>query len=535
MAVHYRRQRPDELAADSEIVVANGHPRLQAGSVSRTSRVKASIFIAVETYGDRAKFRDVKYAEADARGFATALEQHGFEPSNRELLTGGQATKTAIESAIRMTLKKLKADDTLYFYYAGHSFSKRSGDSFLTCFDTRPADAEHTSLRLAWLFEQLQKSHCRRVVMFLDACTGGLLADEEMRQEYGELNEVELETSMQSIALAACFVACRTGQASHQSSALKQGVWAHHLIQTYDGLDRTILAGSLLTAAALQSHLALAVPATLRTIDPKAVQTPWLCGSSAGDLQLVDFADIFATRKAAEHPQAGQIKDSILRAETTDSIKSLAGFKKSKFNAVPDRHDSRSQAFVHELAADDLAADIEQVRTALKGAFRFKRLELTVANDGAGAATITTPFFNYNVHIAQAPDDPGRIVWRRSVDEITAPDQVLSAAFEAVFAKVFDSIELALHGPVPLDQLVDAVESLDRADIDVTYDDDLTSCRLILPGHNVRIEVTPTTFSIRHPRPAPPQSLLKSLFDVQAALTQQHHVMTIPFERNNAP
>ena len=236
------------------------------------------------------------------------------------------------------------------------------------------------------------------------------------------------------------------------------------------------------------------------------------------------------SRKSARHPQAGQVKDSLLLKELVVSVKSFPGFAKGHF--VPDRHNSRAQSFINELAAADILEDVERVRTALEREFRFTRLQLSVTNHGEGAATVTTPYFNYNVSVEQAPQDPGSVLWKRTVDAIKDPDKILSEAFAAVFAKAFDTVELSLHDNVDLDQLIDVIEKLGSDEIDVAYDqdEDVACCVIAIKGYKVSIQVTRNTFSIVHPTAQAPKVLVHSLFDIQLALAEKHKVLTIPFE-----
>jgi hypothetical protein len=256
-----------------------------------------------------------------------------------------------------------------------------------------------------------------------------------------------------------------------------------------------------------------------------------MCGGAVTDPWLADFEEIFAQRRAKRTPNLGQVKDSILLVESVVSAKRLSGYAKSKGHSLPDRHDHRAQSFINTIAAPDIKDDIEGVRNALKRAFGFTRVQLSATHDDEGAATVTTPYFNYNVNVEQAADDPGSVVWRRSIDAISNPDQVLSEAFEAVFANVFDTVELSLHDAMDLDQLIDTIEALNSDEIDVSYGEDknITSCLVTIKGHDVSIEVTRNTFAVVHPRAASPRRLLQSLFDIQLVLKDTHRVTAIPF------
>lgn len=83
---------------------------------------KHAIIIAVEDYQDPS-IEKVKYAENDARAFATALDQHGFKKINRTCLVSYEATKARLESLLRTRIASLMEDDQLILFYAGHGFA----------------------------------------------------------------------------------------------------------------------------------------------------------------------------------------------------------------------------------------------------------------------------------------------------------------------------------------------------------------------------------------------------------------------------
>src|SRR5436309_5164777 len=93
---------------------------------------RLAILIAIEDYND-SRIGSVQYAEADAKGFAAALELGG--PLDKVFLLSAGATKTSIESKVRQNVKALTKDDELFLFYAGHGFSK-NGHNFITCHDT---------------------------------------------------------------------------------------------------------------------------------------------------------------------------------------------------------------------------------------------------------------------------------------------------------------------------------------------------------------------------------------------------------------
>jgi uncharacterized caspase-like protein len=112
---------------------------------------KYAILIAVEEYLDP-HIDAVSHAKRDAEEFSKAIAIHGFDKADQLVLINSQATKGVIESKVRKTIRRLQKDDTLYFYYAGHGFSK-GARNFITCHDTQESDWNGTSVALAPVFD----------------------------------------------------------------------------------------------------------------------------------------------------------------------------------------------------------------------------------------------------------------------------------------------------------------------------------------------------------------------------------------------
>lgn len=106
---------------------------MSAKSLVPVTGEKYAILIAIEEYHD-GHISEVTYAENDANGLAVALRDAGFSPSNLEIMLSASATKTRIESAIRTLCQRLRPQDKLLLFYAGHGFAE-NGNNFITGHD----------------------------------------------------------------------------------------------------------------------------------------------------------------------------------------------------------------------------------------------------------------------------------------------------------------------------------------------------------------------------------------------------------------
>src|SRR5438128_1797947 len=107
------------------------------------------------------------HAEADALAFARALESTGFAPDAVTVLTGSQATRTAVESRLRK-LAKAPPADLLLVFVAAAGFEE-DGEGYLASHDTQSDDLAETSLPLRTLLDALKAVNAGRLVVFLDA------------------------------------------------------------------------------------------------------------------------------------------------------------------------------------------------------------------------------------------------------------------------------------------------------------------------------------------------------------------------------
>lgn len=486
---------------------------------------KHAILIAVEDYSDPA-ITNVAHAKHDAEEFSKVLEIHGFDKVTQLVLINSQATKAVIESKVRKVIKSLREHDILYFYYAGHGFSK-GAKNFITCHDTIDSDWEGTSVALSPIFDELQDSECERIVLFLDCCESGIKATPGMRGIYDNLKEHELEKFLDDAKHCMCFTACRSDEGSWSSNILHHGIWTYHVIEAFNGDAQLALERGILTANSLQNYLKREVPRTLRkTYTTSRDQTPWMYGASSGDFALADLRDILEERSEKADKGVSMVTEMSFAVEDTKGLRSLSGWKKS--HRIPDHYNHTTEAFAVSCAADELKADLDNVYEQLKDAFGFTRRELQTSELEDGTGTIITPYFNYSVTITLNPDELDAVIWRRTVDAIMVPEQIASEAFANVFDDVFDTLEFWLPTKVDIEDFIDATEAAKIPDLKIKHDRESTYCELQLEGAVGTVTLKSQSLSIVHDQPKETQQLIGS-FDTIRKLVRKHNVPLISF------
>lgn len=486
---------------------------------------KYAILIAVEEYLD-ADIKAVVHAEHDAKEFSRVLTLHGFDSDDQIVLINSQATKGVIESKVRKVIRRLRKGDVLYFYYAGHGFSK-GARNFITCHDTIDSDWDGTSVPLAPIFGELQASECDRIVLFLDCCESGIKATAGMRGIYDNLKEHELEEFLDNARHCMCFAACRSDESSWSSSILHHGIWTYHVIEAFSGDAPLALERGILTANSLQNYLKREVPRTLvNTYNSAKEQTPWMYGASNGDFVLADLRDLLAERHENANKGVSLVTEMSFTVEDAVGLRSLTGWKKSY--RIPDRHSDTTVAFAAKCAAEDVKADLDGVYEKLKDAFNFTRRELQTSDPEDGTGTIITPYFNYSVGVSLNSEELDEVVWTRSVHSIKVPAQIASEAFAEVFDEVFDTLEFSLPARIKLEDFIDAVEAANIPDLKIKHDRDASFCKLHLNGAEGAVTLTPWSLSIVHDVPKETQQLIASFYTVRK-LVKKYEVPLISF------
>jgi len=482
-----------------------------------------AITVGVESYQAKS-IATVDFADADATDVAQALRDLGF---TTEVLTSQNATKTTIESRVNLVSKRLTADDTLYFFYAGHGFSS-SGKNYITCHDTQPGDLERTSIQLQAVLEVFRRSKGKRIALFLDACESGMLADLSQRGIFSVMNDQELTDFFADSEFYACFSACKSDESSYPYGAKKHGIWTFHLLQALRGNAKLAMEGGLVTSTSLQNYLAREIPKTIRTVRTDlAAQTPWACGSMSKEFVVADLRPILAARQAARLGSAKKMTQATLKGQSTQDIRRLSGFNK-RYHHVPTAATSATDSFVANIAKDDLKEHLDRTYEALKAALGYKRSELQPGGPDEGSATIQTPHFRYEVRVCVDPDDPSCALWRHEISQISDQNVVLSDEFERALGKHVDTVEYELATAFDVEEFIDHVEEAQPDGVTIRYPPDASECSVTIDGFDGTLVLTAGSIILTGLRKPTPRALVKGLHSGTGLLVQRKALMLPP-------
>jgi uncharacterized caspase-like protein len=477
---------------------------------------KYAIIIGVEKYQD-SSISQVVFAEADANDFSVTLVQHGFALVNQVILTSAQATKNVIESKLRLLLRRLKDDDVLYFFYAGHGFSK-NGANYITCHDCQRGDLANSSIALQTIFSQLKSSKCNRVVMFLDACESGMTATADMRGIYSVLTREELEDFFRSAEYHICFAACKEDEYSYPSNKLGHGVWTYHVLQALGGHAPLALeANNIVSPRSLQNYLSKEVPTWLalnRT--DGAIQTPWFYGTQSRDFMIADVGPVLAKRKLTK-TQDRVLKRAVLsRTIYGERVRSLSGYRKQD-HSIPIRINDSTNRFLADIAESEITQDVNELHGLLREQFKYLRKELSSGVEGT-SGNIIAPDFEYTVNVSLDPDDLSKLIWKRELSNLRDSDTLNRKEFDEVFRDMFDTVELEFNKRINLEEFIDTLEA---AGIRPDYDSACTECMIRLPNIPGTIRVTDLHIELVQPRvAASPKTLIADFKKARLLLVQ---------------
>ncbi|MBI5883606.1 MAG: SUMF1/EgtB/PvdO family nonheme iron enzyme [Elusimicrobia bacterium] len=138
----------------------------------------AAVVVGVEDY---AFVADVPGAESNAKAWYDYLtETRGLPAQNVKFLTGVDATREEMLTAVRSAAGKAGTEGTLWFVFIGHGAPSKDGkDGLLVAVDAqqKAATLQERSLKRSELLGALATSRAGSIRVVLDACFSGRLED----------------------------------------------------------------------------------------------------------------------------------------------------------------------------------------------------------------------------------------------------------------------------------------------------------------------------------------------------------------------
>jgi hypothetical protein len=260
--------------------------------------------VGLENYVGTGKIKPVDFAKRDAQAFAEAL-RIAFPGREIDVTTriDDEATLSVLSNELPFAISGLQEDDLFVFYFAGHGLYGDGGNR-LTAYDSYSVNLTGTTwLVRKLLTDPLDRSPCRRALMFIDACAEKLEAPG--RSVVRPIDPEEIE-ALVAARFHAVFMSCEPNQISYGSARLEHGIWTHFLLRALRGEAVEALGpGRLLTGDGLREYLRRQVPVLAAEEVPGRVQRPYALIGSSGNFAITEVPEDVAwpQRPAAKPPR----------------------------------------------------------------------------------------------------------------------------------------------------------------------------------------------------------------------------------------
>ncbi len=452
-------------------------------------RPRTHIFaVAIEDYQD-ASFQSVVYAEQDAHGFVQAWQELGVDKLDCVTLVSDEATQSAFRSNLRESLSKVGPNDRFVLFYKGR-IASFEGLGVITAFDTHCSDVFEASIPLKDLLNEIRKTECSQVLLFLDGSHG---ASPVFRDGNADLDSKfpadELQAFCKESTRRFVFVSCKPNEVSHASGSLDHGIWAHCLIQSLKGFAKESMDKDFqVTTRTLQAYLSAEVPRILRVTVAGAIkQTPVIFGTKAKELPIVDHAERLQQQHPALGGMANPIKDSSLIGEIRGRVRELSGYSKPKTSLST--HNDWERDFVEKAGTAEVTAQATEIFERLREAFRYKRKDLSFTNV-ASTASIKGPDFDVNISLSQDPEDAEKYLLSTEVRSFRNSGVIEDPNFLVIFTKYCQRVVFELVADLDLESKIDDIEEIDSLAANLDYDPECTEFTLRLPEAGISIYAT---------------------------------------------
>lgn len=487
---------------------------------------KVAFVIGIEEYLDK-NINSVGFAQNDVLEIVDTLKRIGLAEDEITTLVSKGATKTVINSKLNRLISSLTEEDIIYFYYAGHGFSK-DNINYITCYDTLLDDSVKTSIALQDIIKQFKESTNKKSILFIDSCSSGLPLDTSSRGLYSHLSEEELSKFLFDAEGCICFSACKDDEESHSHQSIKHGIWSFHVIQALSGNAPTALEnGNIITPASLQNYLSIEVPLTLRRLKiPGYIQTPWMNGALSRDMLIADVGHIVNEKKQKKAPIVRQLKNAIISSVKIESVRSLSGFVKGS-HKVPNEANGATQRFIENISKNEIKDIVNDIHNGLRKYLKYKRRDIEVSLD-MGNASISAPHFEYHVEVTIDQDDPSKVTFHEFIQNISDGYIILSDAFNSAFEHGFNSIKFFFQDNISIKDTIDSLEEIDDSKFELKYDASYTKIEINIDGYNADIIIESDKLVISVIRPVAPKILLPIIEDGLKHINSKEQLKMLP-------
>jgi hypothetical protein len=196
-----------------------------------------AILVAVQNYED-ASLAKLAYPDDDAKLLRESLVQRYRVPVDQAVLIA-DPSQVRLQQGLPEVLGRVKAEDEVLVYYAGHACRDKDGTVYLA-----PANFNHeqmaaSGVTLRWLVDQLEKCPAKQKLLLLDA-----IGDAEEGGSAAEmLQSLSARAGRNPLRSLVAITNCSEGQQGNDWPAKQHGLFAFTLAEGYSGTTPPIATG----------------------------------------------------------------------------------------------------------------------------------------------------------------------------------------------------------------------------------------------------------------------------------------------------
>ena len=134
---------------------------------------KYAILIGNSSFPDEPKLNNLRCPLLDVLGLEKVLKDKARGDFNEvEVLKDKRHHE--IERGLNKILNKAQQQDLVLIYYSGHGKDSTSRQLYLTSLDTEVDILNSTAVGLNKVYEFINESKCRKIILILDCCYSGV-------------------------------------------------------------------------------------------------------------------------------------------------------------------------------------------------------------------------------------------------------------------------------------------------------------------------------------------------------------------------
>jgi uncharacterized caspase-like protein len=264
------------------------NPAIEVGGPVRTY----ALVIGLSRYKHE-RITTLEYTHADVLAFSSLLSDPmlmGVPRDNIRVLEDEQATLSEVKKAMSGWLhQQAREDSTVLIFFAGHGGCERDPTTededgileYLLLWDSDPEDLFATALPHIDFDRFLKAVRARRLVVFLDACHSGGVAQRGARDMQAVIDAHRWQPSGEGRVVIA---AARANQKSYEDASWGHGAFTYFLLEALKGKADTNQDGYV-SILEVYEYLRASVPANVRKLK-HASQEPIMVGALAGTIVL---------------------------------------------------------------------------------------------------------------------------------------------------------------------------------------------------------------------------------------------------------